>query len=279
MTETIVKKFNSPLEFLEWATHSESPWTGRLSSRETDSDARDFTGTANYDEAYQLAKFGWKEGLDRLAEQVQVAAKLSPQAPNRRKRFDVAGHSPHTPRAAAGEPFAMATRGKDFKQKPIIKIRTNYGYLGNVDTSRVMRWGAAICSYIQTLEKAGFSTQLDAFNEVSSTGPSISFQFPLKKAGQPLSLSNVVFWWGHPSAQRRISFSGRERLDVERWYSGGYGRTAVITPPEPGVLFLNIDDARDTMEECLKVISQKHRKLLEENPDPALSILKDGPPI
>ena len=85
MAKKIIKKFRSPNDFLEWATTAESPWTGELSSRrERDSS---WAGTANYDEAYKLARYGWKEGLDQLSAQVKVAAKLSPQARNPRKNM------------------------------------------------------------------------------------------------------------------------------------------------------------------------------------------------
>ena len=185
-------------------------------------------------------------------------------------------------RAAAGDPMAMILKGKSEKAKPIIKIRMNVGYSASVDSEDIMRWGGAVCSYIERLEKAGFSTQLDTFMESESRdgGPSVSFQFPLKKAGSRLDLSDVAFWWGHPSAIRRVEFSAIERLDIERHYSDGYGYPAVVEKPEPGVLFLNIADARRTSQECLDAIFQKHQDVLREHPIPGLAMahgIEGGP--
>ena len=275
MAKTIVKKFRSPLEFLEWASNEKSPWTGSLSSRKPGNSS--WSGTGTYEEAYDLAKFGWQKGLDRLAEQVAIAAKLTPQNITPRKKRDIAGDFPDVPIAAAGDVFSMVTRGKQSKVKPIIKIQTNFGYNANVDSEKIMRWGAAIVSYVRTLELAGFSTQLDTISESKGDGgPPVSFQFSLKAAGQRLSLSNIVFWWAHPAALRRIEFSAMERLDIQEWYGYGYGQAKVITKPEPGTLFLTINDARNTMEECLQVIIDKHRNLLKNNPDSDISMVLDG---
>jgi len=263
----IIKKFDSPLEYLEWASNAPTPWKGRLSSRSTEN--THWYGTKNYDEAYRLAKYGWPEGLEKLAKQVDIAATLSPNVPNKRKRYDVAGTTPSPSRAAAGEPFAMATRGKDFKQKPVITLRTYFCFSSSTDVDSVTKWGAAICSYVNQLSRAGFSVQLDYYNEAkpsSGYDSSVSFQFPLKKAGEPLSLSNIAFWWMHPSSHRRVFFSALERLDVERSYESGYGYPRIVMQPKSDVFFVTIDDARDSIEGCLKVIKQKHLELLRANP-------------
>ena len=129
-----------------------------------------------------------------------------------------------------------------------------------------------MCSYINNLERAGFSTQLDAFEEGKAQGgPSISFQFPLKQAGEPLQLANVVFWWGNPAALRRITFSAIERLDIESSYSSGYGTLAIVEPIDKESLFLDINDARGSIKENLDVIISKHKKLLEGAPNQGVS--------
>ncbi len=265
MADIIIKQFDSPGEFLEWATNAPCLWRGDLASREVSSNKTEWTGTRNYEAAYDLAKYGWPEGLKMLAEKVEIAQQVLPPIVIHRRRHDVAGHYPSPARAAAGEIFSMVHKGETIKQKPIARIRHNFVFNGNQSTQKVMNWGAALCSYIEHLQQAGHPVELMAIIEASSSGPSVSFQFPLKKAGQHLSMASMVFWWAHPSVVRRIYLSACERLDIERWYSSGYGRAARVTNPESDVLNLAFEDAGDTIEQNLKTIHDKHMTVIAAN--------------
>jgi hypothetical protein len=279
MSELIVKEFDSSLDFLEWASNAPCLWKYYSDSRKISSNQTEWTGTKNYEEAYELAKYGWPQGLQMLSEQVKIAERMQPPATVRRRRHDIAGHYPNPARAAAGEIFSMVQRGRVFSPKPIIRIRYNYSALGGVNPDTIMKFGAALCSYINRLEIAGHPVELEATNESrpsdrayeSEAPKGLCFRFPLKKAGQPLSLSNVVFWWAHPSAQRRITFSARERIDIERWYGDGYGRTDNVLPIEPGVLNLSINDAGKSIEQNLETILKKHSAVVEANPSVGFS--------
>lgn len=218
----IIQKFDTPFDFLQWATHAPCKWTGSLQSRAESSENTRWTGTRNYEEAYNLALYGWEEGLKMLSDNVKIAEKAIPPITKPERRYDIAGYYPNPARAAAGEIFSMvAFDSGDLKRKPIVRLRTHFGAIANVEVTKIMQWGAAICSYINKLEQSGQSVQLDSASEVipsknenDSDAPSLSFQFSLKKAGEPLSLATIVFWWGHPSALRRITFSGYEKLNV-----------------------------------------------------------------
>jgi hypothetical protein len=255
----IIKKFPSANAFLEWATHAPCLWTGELSSRRTD--RQHWYGTANYEEAYQLAKYGWPEGLAMLTKEVNAARKIIPQVVERKKRYDVAGQYPAPGRAAAGEAFAMVRKGQAFKQKPVLKVRLNINANAGVPANKIMQWGASICSYIDMIETQGQSVELTTIMESSSSGPNLSFQFLQKPAHHHLSMSSVVFWWANPSAQRRINFSGKERLDIERWYGDNYGCAENVTEPDEGTLHLSIYDAGQSLEENLEIMRAKHEAM------------------
>ncbi|MGH1456884.1 MAG: DUF7192 family protein [Alphaproteobacteria bacterium] len=270
----IIKTFKSPAEYLEWATKAPCQWKGVLSSRSEG--GRDWAGTDTYDEAYNLAKYGWVDGLKVLKQRVEIAMELGVQVPNAIKRYDIAGGYPDPVRAAAGDVFCMVSKGKDFKHKPVVKIRVDSSFSAEVDVDRVMKWGGAICSYVNQLEMMGFSTQLDWFEESFQNETKVSFGFPLKRAGEQLSLLDAVFWLAHPSSVRRISFSAMERLDVEADFSYGYGRPSVVTKPEKDVLHLTINDARDSVERNLERICDKHQKILQNDPESALGQILSG---
>ncbi|HEY8189883.1 MAG TPA: hypothetical protein VIF12_04310, partial [Micavibrio sp.] len=89
MVQLIEKFFISPRAYLDWATNQESPWKGKLESR---NGTYDFTSTHSYETAYDLARYGWKEGLKKLQDASRFAAAVSlPKAPAPARRFDVAG--------------------------------------------------------------------------------------------------------------------------------------------------------------------------------------------
>lgn len=258
--KVIIKKFDTPLDFLEWATSAPCVWRGRLASKEG---TYSFTGTHSYEEAYNLAKFGWPEGVKMLKKEVEIAENILTPDKKPRKRFDVYGYRASPERAAAGEAFNMIRKGKTIKKRPIIKIRTNMTFNASTSREHVMRWGAAICSYVNMLERQGQSVELTNVYESESNGPSVSFQFKLKAAEEKLSLASIVFWWAHPSSLRRIEFAADEKLDIEEWFGQGYGRHKNVTPVDDDTLFLSINDAGYSMEENLEIIRKKHEKLLQ----------------
>ncbi len=273
----IIKKFNSATDFLRWASNAPCLWGEKsCASRWTNKDKTNqssWTGTKNYQEAYDLALYGWEDGLKLLKKEMALAENIVPIARQRKSHYDVAGHYPNPARAAAGEIFNMVSPTKsEILHKPIVKIKTNFSAASSVEPERVMQWGAAICSYINMLEENGFSVQLDSVSESSPSdyrndedAPDISFQFPLKNAGEPLSLISTVFWWAHPSALRRIEFSATERLDIEKWYEDDYGRPANVSETPDDTLYLTIDDSGATIETSLKNIRKKHAGLMQGN--------------
>jgi hypothetical protein len=270
-SDTIIKMFDSPTAFLEWASHAPLRWNQQnCESRRVDSERTAWTGTRNYDEAYDLAKLGWRDGLKLLTPQsrlADVALEAKPAA-GRQKRHDIAGFYPNPARAAAGEIFSMVQplRPKVNADGNLVKMRYDIGRASHVSTESIITMGAALCSYINMLETSGYVVQLDAFFEMEpsygSGGPDVSFRFPLKKPGYNLAMADIVFWLAHPSALRRIEFSAMERLETERWYVHGYGRPACVTPVPADTLYLRIDDFGGDIGRCLETIRRKHLAVL-----------------
>lgn len=264
----IIKNFNGPLDFLEWATHAPVLWT-RCESESRRRGNNHWAGTGTYEEAYHLAKYGWPDGLNLLTEKVRLAdVALEPKpGMGREKKYSVAGYYPNPARAAAGEIFSMVQplRPKSDAGGKLVKICYDIGRSCCVEASKIMTMGGALASYINMLEESRYVVQLDAFIDASPScghgGPDLSFRFPLKKAGFNLSAADMVFWLAHPAALRRIGLSAEERLDIERWYGNGYGSPRRANPPAD-TLYLRIDDAGGDAKECLKNIRRKHKALL-----------------
>lgn len=272
----IIKKFNSASAYLEWATNAPCLWKSEPESREEGN--KSWAGTASYDEAYKLAKYGWRDGIKKLSREFEIAKKILPPVTRERKRYDLEGFVPNPGRAASGEMFSMLQPNNKIKHKPVINIRNNFSYTWDKSSDEIIRWGASVCSYIDALEQSGVSVQLEAAFESRPScggggGPALSFQFPLKRADQQLSIASLVFWWAHPSALRRIGFSAKERLDVEQYYRGGYGRPKNVTTSKiPNTLHLDFLGERGSIEENIKSIREKHMDLIKGQPKLAATV-------
>ena len=265
--EIIIKAFDSPLAFLDWASTAPAQWSSRNCESRKVGNA-DWAGTNTYQEAEALARYGWSDGLKLLVEKIHLAdAALEPKPGiGRTKKHSVAGYYPNPARAAAGEMLSMVQplRPKADPGGNLVKIRYDISRARSVDTSTIMNMGAALASYINMLEESRYVVHLEAYSETKplSSGSALSFRFPLKKAGYSLSAADLVFWLAHPAALRRIEFSAMERLDIEKWYAHGYGRAACVTPPPADTLYLRIDDAGHDVKTCLENIRRKHGALL-----------------
>jgi hypothetical protein len=268
--EIIIKAFDSPLNFLDWASNAPAQWSsGNCESRKVGN--ADWAGTRTYQEAEALARYGWPDGLKLLVEKIHLAdAALEPKpGVGRAKKHSVAGYYPNPARAAAGEMLSMVQplRPKVDPGGNLVKIRYDICRARSVDTSTIMNMGAALVSYINMLEESRYVVHLEAYSETkpSSQGSALSFRFPLKKAGCSLFAADLVFWLAHPAALRRIEFSAMERLDIEKWYAPGYGKATCVTPPPADTLYLRIDDAGRDVKTCLENIRRKHGALLMPN--------------
>tara|TARA_B100000686_G_C16798806_1_gene984385 strand:+ start:3899 stop:4735 length:837 start_codon:yes stop_codon:yes gene_type:complete len=259
----ILLDFKNTKDYLNWIEEKKVIW--RKSDLASHSSDYKFSGTHSFDEAWQMAKYGWPQGLRLLQNAVQVARDERDLNKRPKHTFDVAGFRPSPGRAAAGDVFSMVRRGRRFDSTPIIKITTDMTYSGDTPRDRVMTWGAAICSYINALEIQGYSVELNHLFEVCSynEGPPVSVKVNLKQPGQPLAMSSVVFWWAHPSSLRRIFFATMERLNVEKYYSQGYGIPSRVREHPSDELYLNVDQSSySSFKTNLGVIQSRHSALM-----------------
>jgi hypothetical protein len=262
-SQDIIKVFPSASAFLEWATRAPSPWRGRLKSRLISDDRTSWTGTETYKEAHKLARYGWRQGVEKLRSSVPVGASTASYAVAR-LRYDVAGSFPDAARAATGDMFSMGTPyNPDREERPVVRMRYDMGVTFCVDPNIIISFGGALLTYVERLELARFPVGIDMCWDLcpsvgSRDSAQVSFQFPLKRVGERLSMSGLAFWVAHPSALRRIGFSALERLDIEKYYGEGYGKPRPFTDTEPGVVRLCAEEAISDSECNLKTIRAAH---------------------
>jgi hypothetical protein len=253
-----------------WAAKAPCLWPAEDCESREEGQRTDWFGTRTFDEAYRLALYGWPEGAAMMRRAMPMESRGGQVVITSRPTYDVAGDYPDVGRAVTGDMFSMATpfRRSAQRVRDGVTLRYSFGGIAKVETSRMTCFGVALLSFIDELELGGTPVTLNVLHESVSSGPDVSFRFPLKRAGESVSLAGLAFWLAHPSAFRRIAFSAMERLDIYRWFGDGYGSTCVVTPPPPGVLAFDITDASDDVAYDLRTIRDRYRTVVTNAPRP-----------
>ncbi len=228
MTDKNISRFSSIEDFM---THLENAplgegWKGSQSSQDS---SYGFTGTHSYSEAIGLVKNGWKDGAEQIKKGLDM---IKSYGQSRELIYDIAGERPSVVRAIAGMPDSMIRKiPAQGKRQPIISLLVNVGGIGSVESYAMKNRAIAIASVIDELESVGFSVELNCIWYNTSSKYKDGFfgiTFPIKHAGQPMDISNIAFFMGHPSFLRRLLFSWVETLGSRAELSG-YGSSTDIT--------------------------------------------------
>jgi len=217
MTTVHFDSWNESIEIA--ADASLTRWT--LKSSRTGS--LDFTGTETWDEALDLARYGWPKGRARLHNLISEAATARQPSVAPALSYDVAGAYPNAALAAAGDPACMVTPYQDeAAARPIVRLAVNFGARSSTKTKTIENYGAAVLAYIDRAEAGGVSVELlmTSCNEI--TDLTYNIHTVLKRAGEPLELDRLAFAIGHPSSLRRIKFAHLEQSPRKHQHSG-YG--------------------------------------------------------
>ena len=255
--DVIKKEFEDASDFLEWASFAPKVWKTKEASRSTGAKALEFTHTANYEDAYDLAKYGWLEGIEHMQDALDLINANIRLDTDNFQRYDVAGDYPNVPLAAAGEVFSMAVIDREStRRKRIISLEIIGSYSTYVDAEDILEWGACVVACVDYLENQGHSVEVKLIDETTSRHTSIPamlgyslrednrkavrFSAGLKQAGESVDLASLAFWIAHPSSLRRIFFSAMERLDIEEYFADGYGVPNTFTKCPDDVVRLAI---------------------------------------
>jgi|GEM_PF-1410864 len=204
--------------------------------------SKKFTGTQSLDEAIDLARYGWPEGHQRLANELDKlqVEELSGESLHPEIQWGETGVFPDVGRYLEGEPENMI----DFVFPPdppgkIIDLTANVGYAHTVPTEDIITRGAAIVAAIQKLQLHGFSVGLTATcaSLAESKNFIVEYHVPLVRPGEYLDMDAAAFALVHPSFQRRLIFATKEaepaaiRKDIRAYRDGGYGHSINATHP------------------------------------------------
>lgn len=198
--------------------------TERASRRDGKSYA-DFAGTANWNEAKELATNGWMEvrpqidaAIDSVRDQLRHSGTLRPVF-----RFDVSGGEVMVPRYLECEPECMREAFLVPSLGRTVKIAIQTTTSGAVSTKQILARGAAVLGLVEVLALMNIGCEVWAINSISGWDGGIK----LREASDPMDLNTIAFAIAHPSMQRRVFFGLQEQEPNWRAMgchnAGGYG--------------------------------------------------------
>lgn len=210
------------LDYLDKQKTSEGFRYSSLSSQQV-SDEGTWEGTKTYEEAKQLAKYGYKENYDtfinlknQLDSYIKVGAK-------RIKQFnDYIGYVPDVKAYLEGSPLCMINKKNPARKQ--IDIYFNVAVSCGTNTKQIYNRGVIILSLIDLLEKKGFSVNLKLF-DMTSDGNQLHYsEFRLKNTDERANPSKLYFPMCHNAWLRRLWFRLLEVTpDVNSSWTSGYG--------------------------------------------------------
>lgn len=130
----------------------------------------------------------------------------------------------------------MSTRGRAGGKDKIVHLVVQTNFSASVSAESIRIYGACMAAIVDKLENSGRRVELDAVQSSKSSVQWIS-GWKVKRAAEPLNMSDVAFSISHPAAFRRIAFGLWERTP-RHVQSGNYGIPQPMKPEH-----LNLIDA------------------------------------
>ncbi len=184
----------------------------------------DFTGSASFEEAQQLAISGWAEGRDAMGADVEFAKAKQATFKRLDWEYSRAGQRVCVPSYVAGAPMhMMLLDDEDATPLPIVRIFCDIGARFDTSAEAMTRKGAAVVALIDQIERSGQRVELIA-TQITDTHGQYEEQhiyITVKESFEPLDLDRVSFAVAHPSMLRRVCFRIMEFTFENR--VSGYG--------------------------------------------------------
>lgn len=184
-----------------------------------------FTLTNSYEEANELARTGYKEGLDKLKAANSKTRHVG-SAPKALPVTSVVGFAPHVPNAITGVPCSMIATQKVEQKAKVISILYYMGGACHVNAKEFVEAGKNILNVIYTLELQGYRVALNVLTNFCEDSERALCSVQIKHWRQPSNPLKISYPLIHPSFFRRHGFRWLEtqpELTV-RDFTCGYGR-------------------------------------------------------
>lgn len=267
---------------------SPSKGEGKRNSRlHEDSDWR---GTSTWEQAANLAQFGWTEGREQVGKIMSQIEAVDRQIVRPAPVWDVTGDFVDVGRFCSGDPENMVRWEDRPQSKRIVRIAVNMCVSAGV-SAQTIRWsGACLLALVDRLEMEGVQCEIDMIFGIKGVGNGqMVCAVNLKTAGEPLWIDRMAFHMAHPSSLRRLMFSYLENQSPERvrifgsHNNSNYGypmqvediqkmikKTGLEYDLFPPTLHLN------TVESAIAKMEELYGQIFAENPITGAEIEKDS---
>jgi hypothetical protein len=238
----------------EYVSAAERPEVERLGRSSRDQDyAGGFMGTATFEDAVKLARDGWPDGAERLAElTARLEGKLGNVSAVKRIGYSMVGPGVlDLGRYMMGhpEPYMVWSESEeltDIQPDRIIKLLVCCGANANLADNQIWWRGAAAIAIADLIESSGARCEIELGRASVSHGGSRHIRRVLVKRAQDYVAPEILaFALAHPSSHRRIDWGVRETLPTELRLAmastpaGGYAKSVDLDYDErEGALYV-----------------------------------------
>ena len=164
-----------------------------------------FTETGSYEEATELARIGYRDGLDEL-KAASIKTKHVESAPKNIPKAAIVGFTPHVPNAITGVPLSMINVAPTEQKAKVISILYYMGGSWQVDTESYIEAGKNVLNAIHTLETQGYRVALNVMTAYCEPSERALNSVQIKNWRQPSNLLKLSYPLIHPSFFRRHGF-------------------------------------------------------------------------
>lgn len=223
--KTYTKKFNSLYEISNFIKNTER--NGFFKDSAYNSIERvepKFTGTKDFATAEKMMHKGWKAGQKEVLEYID---KSELNARNERAKIynSVIGFSPNIPNAIKGVPKNMLNFKQVKTPAKIVKVYYNICVGFEVSAQDIKQTAARLFNVLLGIEKTGVQIELNIciIGNTHDYKANYCITVPIKKAGQPFNLLNMIYPTIHAAFFRYHIFAVIERMNItENANSYGY---------------------------------------------------------
>lgn len=221
----IYKRFDNVKTFAEYLENgtTQPVFMGYQYSKTTD---RDFTGTANFDEAHGLMLFGDKN-LQKKIEAAGVSdlrTNIRKYVAKRHVYSSVVGAMPNVPAYLAGAPNCMINVRKQKQKQTVVNVGYNSAVFGGVRADDIVRGGAKLVAALMILEAKGIKANVYCLDLDTVGSQYVSYSIKIKSSGQKFDTLRMAYFLAHPSMNRRHKFRFQEITEsITKDFTRGYG--------------------------------------------------------
>lgn len=271
---TFEHAFDSWGDFVSRAESAESaPALGRTSRDVRDDES--WSGTATFEDAAKLARYGWPDGAEQLANlTAQLTGRLANASHSKRMGFDVMGPGTlDVGRWAIGHPECMMVWREsdeltDLNPARVVRLTVS-GFQAGVTPHHQIFWrGAAAFAICDLIESSGARCEVELVFTSSGSGAVSTQRVMLKRAQDAVDPDMLAFAFCHPSSFRRIGFGVAETFETAERKTMGfsqhgyYGMRREMEPREYGdAVYIPANCAPfDTAEQTAAWVVEKLRE-------------------